>query len=46
MSKANGRMTPRAAGPEWEKSEGAQLCFLQIQTDLCKHVRRFLRTRI
>lgn len=41
-----GRMTSRAARPEWEKLAGTQLCFLQMQTDLCKHVRRFLRTHI
>lgn len=39
-------MTSRAARLEWEKLAGTQLCFLQMQTDLCKHVRRFLRMHI
>lgn len=41
-----GRMTPRAAKLEWEKLTRIQLCFLQMQADLCKHIRRFLHTRI
>lgn len=41
-----GRMISRTARPEWEKIAGTQLCFLQMQTDLCKHVCRFLRTHI